>query len=485
MTLTGPVPASASDNETIALARRIFAAQREHHPVLAATTAPARKERLRRLKRALLEQRDEAFAALHQDFRKHPAETELSELQPVLVELNHALHHLADWMRPRPVPGSLLLLGTHSRTEYVPRGVVLILAPWNYPLALVLIPLIAAVAAGNCVMIRPSEKVPATAAFLRRLVERTFPPEEVAVVTGGIPLAEALLELPFDHFFFTGSTAVGRKVMAAAARHLASVTLELGGKSPAIVDASADLGLAAERVVWGKFMNAGQTCIAPDFVLVEATVAEQFAAAARRAAERLYGTTPEARRKETSLCRLIDDAAFRRIDGLLRDAVARGATVAAGGETAAAERYIAPTILTGVTPEMEIMREEIFGPVLPVVAWRSPDELWPLVRRHGHPLALYVFSRNEQFVSQVAQRVSMGGMAVNTTVLQYANPGLPFGGVGESGVGQYHGEYGFQAFSHPRAVLRQGRLNLARFFFPPFTDRIRRLMRFVTERVIG
>ncbi len=486
--MTGPRPATAApapdDAEETALARRIFEAQQAHRPVMAATSAGQRIERLQRLKRLLLERREQACSALHRDFRKHPAETELTEIQPVLAELNHSIRHLRRWMAPRPVSGSILLLGTRSRIEYEPRGVVLILAPWNYPLALILIPLIAAVAAGNCVILRPSEKVPATAAFLRELLRAAFPPEEAAVVLGGIATADALLELPFDHFFFTGSTPVGRKVMAAAARKLASVTLELGGKSPAIVEASADLALSADRIVWGKFLNAGQTCIAPDHVLVEASVAERFVAEAGAAIHRLYGATPEARQANSSFCRMVDAAAFTRVEGLLREATHQGATVVTGGETAPADRYIAPTLLTGVHPEMSLMREEIFGPLLPVLTWRSPDELWQLAKRGGSPLALYVFSRRRGFVAEVKRNIQAGGMGVNTTMLHYANPSLPFGGIGESGLGAYHGEYGFQALSHSRALLEQGRFSLAGLFYPPYTKSVRKLVEMVTGWVL-
>jgi aldehyde dehydrogenase (NAD+) len=468
-------PASADDDVAqIERARRLFALQREARWRMAATDAAGRIARLRRLRTAVIAHRQALYDGVWADFRKPAAEFEVTELQLVLAEIAHAIRHLRRWMRPRRVPGTPLLAGTRSRVVHEPRGQVLILAPWNYPAQLLLSPLAAAVAAGNVCIVRPSEKVPATGAVLARIVSDAFPEDEVALVSGGVETADALLRLPFDHFFFTGSTAVGRKVMHAAADHLASVTLELGGKSPAIVDRSADLARAAERIVWGKFVNAGQTCVAPDYVLVHEADAPTFLAAARDAIARFYGTGDGPQRSD-SLARIVDDLGFARLAEALRGTVEAGARIEAGGGTDAAERYIAPTLLSGVRHDAPLMREEIFGPILPVLTVRSLDEALAFVVARPKPLALYVFARDGRTARRVVRETTAGGTIVNHVICHLANPNLPFGGVGESGQGSYHGHAGFRAFSHERAVLHAGRWSLAPLYYPPYGPRVRRL----------
>jgi aldehyde dehydrogenase (NAD+) len=454
--------------------RAIFEKQQAARWRVAATTAAERNEKLRRLKRAIVSRTDALYAALLGDLRKHSVEVELTELQPALGEINHTIKLLKRWMRPHKVASSLLLAGTSSEIRYEPKGVVLILAPWNYPFGLTVNPLVAALAAGNCVILKPSEKAPATSRFLAELVRDTFDESEVALVEGDASVAEALLELPFDHIFFTGSTRIGKIVMAAAAKNLASVTLELGGKSPVVVDESANIAQAARRVVWGKFINAGQTCVAPDYVLVPESRKREFLDETRAAIGEYYGATDEARKASPDYCRLVDAGAFARMRALVEEAIRGGARVEVGGEFDPAERFVAPTVLSEVRPEMGVMSEEIFGPVLPVLGFESLDEAVGFVRSRPKPLALYVFAENQRAVDKVLAETSAGGTAVNTVVMHLANPNLPFGGVGESGVGSYHGHYGFKAFSHERAVLRQGPLSMAQRFFPPYTESVRK-----------
>jgi aldehyde dehydrogenase (NAD+) len=465
---------SDHDAEQIARGRRLFELQRGARWRMAATSAAERIARLRRLRTAIVAHRQALYDAVWTDFRKHAAEFEITEIQLVLGEIAHTIRHLRRWMRPRRVPSTPLLAGTRSRVVHEPRGQVLILAPWNYPFQLLFSPLAAAVAAGNVCIVRPSEKVPATAAVMARIVADVFPEDEVGMVTGGVDAADALLGLPFDHIFFTGSTAVGRKVMRAAAEHLASVTLELGGKSPAIVDRSADVAQAAERIVWGKFVNAGQTCVAPDYVLVHEADTPAFLAAARAAVVRFYGEG-EAQQASESFARIIDDGGFRRLARALRATVDDGARVETGGATDAAERFIAPTILSGVRPDAPVMREEIFGPILPVIAVRSLDEALAFVAARPKPLALYVFGRDARATERVIRETTAGGTIVNHVICHLANPDLPFGGVGESGQGSYHGHAGFRAFSHERAVLHAGRWSLAPLYYPPYGPRMRRI----------
>ena len=480
----GPASADSAVADAIAEAERLFALQRAHRWAMARTTAAERAARLRRLRAALIRHRAGLVAAMHADFRKPAAEVELTEMRPLLGEIDHAVRHLARWMRPERVGTPLLLAGTRSEVRPVPKGVVLVMAPWNYPALLLLGPLVAAVAAGNCVILRPSEKTPHTSDVLGRVVREAFDEREVALVVGDVPLAQRLLELPFDHFFFTGSTRVGRLVMAAAARHLAGVTLELGGKSPAVVDAGTDLRLAARRIVWGKCLNGGQTCVAPDYVLADERVRAPLLDEMRAVVEEYYGASPEARRASPDFCRLIDDGAFARLTGALDASLAAGARLVTGGERDAGERYLAPTIVTGLDWDAPLMREELFGPVLPVLGVRDLAEAAERIRARPAPLALYVFARDRAAAERLLAGTTSGGAVLDNTVLHLGNPDLPFGGIGESGVGSYHGRHGFRAFSHERAVLVQGRWGIVPLLHPPYRTRVRRLLG-VARRLFG
>ncbi len=450
----------------------IFERQREQAPVLARTTASQRRERLKRLRAAIVKRRPAIADAIHADLARPRAESELAEVHHVLQEIDYAIRHLPRWMRGRRGRTQLFLLGTSSRLRIEPRGVVLILAPWNYPVALVINPLVAAIAAGNCVVLKPSEKAPATAHLLASLVGETFDEREVALVEGGPETAEALLELPFNHIFFTGGTSVGRKVMTAAAKHLASVTLELGGKTPAIVDASANVRTAAQRIAWGKFFNAGQTCLAPDYVLVDAAVEKELLAELKTSVARFYGESEAERRASPDLGRIVDNQHFDRLVDLVERSTAAGARVEIGGEFDADTRYVAPTVLSGVTAEMPAMDDEIFGPVLPVLAYKDRAEAIAVVRRSGTPLGSYIFSREKRATEELLRGCPAGGTMVNNTLLHYIGSDLPFGGVGASGQGSYHGYHGFITMSHVRPVVWQREPALARVFFPPYESRL-------------
>ena len=362
-------PTSPSRDEIVAA----FTRQRAHQWNVRRRTPAERVRKLQDLKRAIVAHREALLDAMHQDFRKNRSEAELSEIQLVLTELNEAIARVPEWMRPVSVRTPIQLLGTRSRIEYQPRGVVLIMAAWNYPFALIFAPLVAAVAAGNCAMLRPSERVPHTSAIARRIVEETFDPDEVLMIGGDLRSAQALLDLPFDHVFFTGSTPVGRKIMSAAASHLSSVTLELGGKAPALVDETADVEHAARSIMWGKFVNAGQTCVAPDYAFVHESKAEAFFDASRRVLSSFYGATDDARQASPDYCRMIDVENWTRVAGLIEQSVRAGATIQAGGQSNRAELYIAPTILSNVAADSPIMRDEIFGPVLPVLTYGARE----------------------------------------------------------------------------------------------------------------
>jgi aldehyde dehydrogenase (NAD+) len=454
----------------------VFERQQANRWQVARTPAEARLAKLRRLRDAILDQRDALHRAVQDDFGKHPQETDLTEVFPVIAELNHTLGHLKGWMAPDCAHTPLALFGTRSQVRYEPRGLVLVLSPWNYPFQLAINPVIACIAAGNCAVLKPSSKVPATSRFLADLLGSLFDPAEVAVIEGSHHVADDLLELPFDHFFFTGSPAIGKKVMAAAAKHLATVTLELGGKSPAIVDESADVRAAAERILWGKFINAGQTCVAPDYLMLPEGMQDRFLEESRRVLEQRYGRTEEERAACPSFARLVSTGHLLGLRKVLDATVAAGAKIEIGGVSDAEKRYLSPTIVSGVTADMPIMQEEIFGPILPILTYRSLDDAIALVQSRPKPLALYVFSRDAARTEHVLASTTAGGTCVNATVVHLANADLPFGGVGMSGMGSYHGIYGFKALSHERAVLTQGMPDLLRMFYPPYTPLIRELV---------
>jgi aldehyde dehydrogenase (NAD+) len=463
-----PSPVDTHPPAELARLHAVFAAQRAHRWTMSRTTAAERISRLKRLREAILARRAELAEALHRDFRKPALEVELTEVHPTLEELNHTVKHLKSWMKPKRVGTPLLLSGASSHVRYEARGVVLVLAPWNYPFQLLMAPLIAAIAAGNTVICKPSEKTPNTSRFLARLVKDVFPENEVALFEGGADIAEALLELPFDHFFFTGNPHIGRKVMEAAAKHLASVTLELGGKSPVIIDETADLTATAERIAWGKFINGGQTCIAPDYAFVHASREREFLDAMKAVITRFYGGTETERQASPDFSRMVDPVAWRRVKDLVDRSVAAGATVEVGGAADGPSRYVSPTVLSGVRSDMPIMEGEIFGPVLPVMTYQKREEVYAHLQAGGKPLALYVFSQDKRAVEDIFQNTTSGSAMVNNVIVQVVNPNLPFGGVGMSGLGNYHGLYGFKTFSHERAVMVQWMKSLAAMFFPPY-----------------
>lgn len=396
--------------------------------------------------RTLLTEEREAFQqALHEDLGKGPAEAYRTEIGFTLNELDHTVRHLAEWLRPRPAAVPEAFLPAEARAVREPLGVVLVIAPWNYPLQLALAPLVGALAAGNTVLVKPSELAPATSAAIARLLPRYLDPQAVAVVEGAVPETTALLEQRFDHIFYTGNGAVGRIVMAAAARHLTPVTLELGGKSPVVVDSGADLAVTARRIVRGKFLNAGQTCVAPDYVLAVGDTAPALEAELAEAVREAYGEDAAA---DPEYGRIVNTRHFDRLTALLGD----GRTVTGGGFDRES-RYLAPTVLADVPPQAPVMRAEIFGPVLPVLAVPDLDAAIAFINERDKPLALYAFTESDATKERLAAETSSGALVFGLPVSHLAVPELPFGGVGESGMGRYHGEYSVDTFSHTKAVL--------------------------------
>ena len=454
-----------------------FDALRAQAPTLRREGVAARRQRLRRLAAWLTAHRTDIQQALYQDFRKPPAETDVTEIWASLVELKHTSKHLRRWLAPRRVGTPLALMGTKGWVQVEPKGVVLIIAPWNYPFYLAIDPLISAIAAGNAVVIKPAEQTPATSALLRRLCEDLFAPDEVWVAEGGKEVATELLRLPWDHIFFTGSPQIGKIVMRAATEHLSSVTLELGGKSPAIVDATANLRDAAEKIVWGKFINAGQTCVAPDYVLVQANAQASLVAEMKSAIARYYNAKGEGIRQSDSYARIVNEHHYARLARLLEDAEMRGATVASGGGVDEQQCYIEPTILTDVPAGAAILEEEIFGPILPVIAFDTLADTADYVNARLKPLAQYVFTTSKKNRRYLLDNIAAGGAAVNETIIQLAHPELPFGGVGNSGLGKAHGHAGFLAFSNEKSVLQQriGRTGI-KTMYPPYNSGVKRLI---------
>ncbi|MGI8491951.1 MAG: aldehyde dehydrogenase family protein, partial [Acidimicrobiales bacterium] len=423
---------------------------------------------------AMLREREaELLGALAADLGKPAIEGWVTELGHVSGEIDHILAHLERWMAPERVPVRAVLKPSRASIVPEPLGVTLVIAPWNYPVHLLVLPMAYSVAAGNTVVGKPSEISSATSAALARWVPRYLDPDAVAIVEGDAPVVTSLLEQRWDHIFYTGNGRVGRIVMAAAAKHLTPVTLELGGKSPVIVDRSANVEVAARRVAWGKWVNAGQTCVAPDYVLVDRAVEREFTTALSRQVTAFYGGDPQV---SPDYARIVDQRHFDRLKGLIDNR--GGAEVALGGHGDRERRYLAPTVLTGVTWDDPVMAEEIFGPVLAVIAVDGVDEAIATVNARDKPLALYVFAEDQEVADKVIASTSSGGVCVNATLLHLAVPGLPFGGVGESGMGAYHGKAGFDVFSHRKAVLRRPSRPDPAMTYPPYT----RLKQWVVRR---
>ena len=458
------------DRETSpAVIDALFAGQAARALALRGSRAADRRAKLARLLDALMARREAFQAAFAKDLGKPAVEVDLTELLPVVDDIRHAQKHLKGWMRAQRALPTLTTLGTTARIVCQPRGRCLIVGPWNYPVSTLVGPLVSAVAAGNTVILKPSEFTPNVNAVIGEIVAEVFEPAEVAMVQGAVETSTHLLALPFDHVFFTGSPAVGKLVMAAAAKHLTSVTLELGGKSPVVVDASADLRHAAEHVMWGKFVNAGQTCVAPDHLYVHRSVMDRFVQLCREVLAERFGADAAAVSASPDLGRMIHARHAQRVGALLDDAVAQGARVLAGGTHDAAQRYVAPTLLADVPDASRIAQEEIFGPVLPIAAFDALDEVIARINAAPKPLALYLWSRDRAAVDRLRTETSSGSFCVNLCLQQFAHSNLPFGGVNHSGIGNAHGVFGFKAFSHERAVLAGGPLSALKLLFPPYT----------------
>lgn len=456
--------------------QRIFELQKKRALELRTSTAKDRIQKLKKLREAIFKYQRKVEIAIFHDFRKSHEEVAITEILPVISEINDAIRHLKTWMKPKKVETPPTLLGASSRILYEPKGVCLIIGPWNYPFHLAMAPLVASIAAGNTNIIKPSEFTPETSRVTRELLDSIFDEAEVAVIEGDASASLALTELPFDHIFFTGSTGVGKIIMERAAKHLTSVTLELGGKSPVILDETANVESAAERIMWGKFVNAGQTCVAPDYLLIHESKLDSFIQSSKKSLNQFFGEVGPEFKKSQDFCRIINDRNFQRVVSYIQDAKDHGAKIALGGNFSSDERFISPTILTHVTLDSKIMNDEIFGPLLPVITYRNLDDAIHVINSKDKPLALYIFSSKSSHIEKILKHTSAGGTVINDVMIHLVNANLPFGGVNHSGHGSYHGHFGFKAFSHERSVLKQAPFSVVKLMYPPYSPFVRKVV---------
>lgn len=467
--------------------QNIFDAQGENRWKIAQTSVKERIAKLLKLRKAIETRQQEFYDAVWADFHKPKTEAWLTEVYPALQEIDHTVNHLPDWVEDKDGSWSFLFPLNSSVSHFEPKGRVLIMAPWNYPFLLFISPVVAAIAAGNVVIAKPSHKTPHVAEVLESIIKEVFPQNEVAVVQGaGAEIGDQLLALPFDHVFFTGSPNVGAHVAKEAAKIHAGVTLELGGKSPVIVLDDVKIKDAAKKLAWGKCLNAGQTCIAPDYMLCPRRLMQPLADAIADNIKKMYGNTDEARRNSEIFVHIVESRSVERHQALIEDAIAKGSKAILGAQFSPEDienRYTPATILTDVTADMRIMESEIFGPILPMIAYDSLEEAIAFVQARPKPLALYIFGKSEVKINEVIARTTSGSTCVNHCILQIANNSVPFGGVGMSGTGNYHGIYGFKTFSHERNVMRQSSLDTMTFLYPPYHKKGEKGLRARLQRI--
>lgn len=469
-------------NETKEKIARGYELQRKHKVRAKNTSASYRLEKLKRFKSLLLAKKSEIAQALKSDFAKPELETDLTEIMPVISLINLMEKKLVRWMSDEKVSTPLLLKGAKSWIRREGKGNCLIISPWNYPFQLSVYPVLTAFAAGNTCMLKPSEYTPATNKIVADLLSRVFDPEEVTLIEGDASVSKELLELDFDHIFFTGSTQVGRVVMQAAARNLSGVSLELGGKSPCVIDKSAQLEKVIRRLSWGKVVNAGQTCVAPDYLIVHEDIHDKVVELIVSDLKKFY----KDRVLDTdSYCQIISTKHCQRLVELIDDAKTHGAHVAYGAQVSEDKRGLSPTLLTQVKPTARIMQEEIFGPVLPIIKYRKEEEVLEMINGKDNALAMYIFSEDQDFCDRLMNSTFNGGVTINDTLINVGHPTLPFGGAGKSGIGRYHGKYGFDEFSNLRAVMqRKADLGVS-YFYPPYNAKKNKLVDSLLRRFSG
>ncbi len=430
-----------------------------------------RKQQLTKFKNAIKTYEEQIMNALKEDLGKNYFESYATEISMVYNEINYTLRRLKKWMKPKRVPTTILSFGAKSKVHYQPVGVVLIMSPWNYPFQLTISPLVAAIAAGNCVVLKPSRYSNSTSQILTELIQQTFPPEYITIFQGGRYVNSALLEVKFDHIFFTGSTHVGKIVAQAAASHLTPITLELGGKSPCIVDSTVDINKTAKRIIWGKALNAGQTCVAPDYVLVNNPVKQQLIEAMEAAIFQFFGSNMI---QSPDYGKIINERAFKRLVSLLD-----GQRILLGGDYLKEQLKIGLTLIDSPSLDAKVMQEEIFGPILPIISYNNFSEALEIIQSKEKPLALYLFTKDKKLENWVIKNLAYGGGCINDSVMHVANHHLPFGGIGASGIGAYHGKKGFETFSHAKSILKQNFTLDLPLRYPPYRNKLSLLKRII------
>ncbi len=470
---------TAVENAAISntLIQEIFEKQKKNSLSQREEKIQKRLIRLKKLQHWIEKNRESIKHAVHQDFGKPKTEVDVSEVYPVISELKHASSNLKTWAKAKKVDAPLAYIGSSSKITYEPKGVCLIISPWNYPFNLAISPLVSALAAGNTAILKPSEMTPHTSELIEKMIGELFSDEEVFVFQGGVDISQELLALPFDHIFFTGSPAVGKIVMSSAAKNLASVTLELGGKSPVIVDKTANIKDAAEKIAWGKFLNNGQTCLAPDYLLVHKTIQSEFTDQLINYTQLLFDNQLKGFEKSPDYGRIVNEKHFNRLNEIIKDAVKHNGNIEMGGTSNADTNFIPPTIISNVSPSSRIMEEEIFGPVLPIITFDELEDTINLINSKPKPLALYYFGGSNKNREAVLKQTSSGGVCINDCVLHFGQHNLPFGGVNNSGMGRTHGKYGFESFSNIKPVLKQRvGFTTTKTIYPPYSKAVATLI---------
>lgn len=446
----------------------LFNNQKENQFKVANQPILERRKKLKQLKKAIeITFKEEIRTALYNDFKKHPSEVDLTEIYPIIGEIKYVLSHLNNWTKKKRVTTPIAFLGASSHIQHEPKGVCLIISPWNFPFSLTFGPLISAIAAGNTAILKPSEHTLNASQLIKKIIKSIFSEDEVVVVEGAVETSKHLLSLPFNHIFFTGSPNVGKIVMAAAAKNLTSVTLELGGKSPTIIDETATIDIAAKRIVWGKFINAGQICIAPDYIFVHKNKKEELVKALQKYLNVFYGDNVN---KSDAYPRIVNKNHTKRIQNLIEDSKNKGAKIAFGGISSVDDKYVQPTLITDIPLDAEIMNQEIFGPVLPIISFKEIKEVINFVNSKEKPLALYVYSNKKANIKHIIKNTRSGGTCVNSNDIHFFNSNLPFGGSNHSGIGKSHGFFGFQAFSNARSIYTQHIPGALEMLIPPYSN---------------
>lgn len=457
----------------------LFEKQKSNQYTIANKNVKERLKQLNRLKTAIENTyRQDIIEALKKDLGKPTVESEMSEIFQIIGDIKFVKKHLWQWMKPQKVETPLSLLGSSSYFIYEAKGACLIISPWNFPFNLTFGPLISAIAAGNTVIVKPSEITPHCAKVIAKIIESVFEESHVAVVQGDAEAATSLLELPFNHIFFTGSPQIGKIVMQAASKHLCSVTLELGGKSPTIVDKSANIDMAAKKIMWAKFMNCGQICVSPDYVLIDDSIKTTFLESCNKWLKYFYDQDPKS---SDAYGRIVSDKHLNRLVSYLQDAKSKNAVINVGGNYDENIKFFEPTIISNLPEDAKLLNEEIFGPILPIVTYSNLEEALQFINEKERPLALYIYSKNKKVTNKIINNTKAGGTCINNSILHYANHNLPFGGINNSGIGKSHGFYGFKAFCHERAILKQHTYGVTELLFPPYSNFKERMAKFTIK----